>query len=282
MKLARLLDDSAASRFIVSIDAVDWFDLSPGVTTTPEAMTALDDAAAIATAFAGESKRVAIEELDCPVFGSSKVIGVGRNYSDHRSEMGREAPKDPILFTKWPNSLLGPMGDVAIDPVIAPRCDHEVELAVVLRHRAADVAVADAMDHVWGYSIANDVTSREVQQASTTWDLSKGFDTFGPIGPWITTADEVEDWKSLELKCLINGVLVQNAPAGDMTFGVPELIAFLSRRVTLLPGDVILTGTPAGVRAATGQSQDRLLDGDLMTCEIAGLGSMNNRVRMLA
>jgi 2-keto-4-pentenoate hydratase/2-oxohepta-3-ene-1,7-dioic acid hydratase in catechol pathway len=282
MKLARLLDESAVSRFVVSTDTEHWFALDAGVTTTPEAMDAVDDAAAIARAFAGPALTPSNGQLDCPVFGSSKVIGVGRNYSDHRTEMGRATPTDPILFTKWPNSLVGPNGDVEIDSVVAPRCDHEVELAVVLRHEAANVTVADAMDHVWGYSVANDVTSREVQQSSTTWDLSKGFDTFGPIGPWITTADEVADWKALELKCSINGVLVQNALAGEMTFGVPELIAFLSRRVTLLPGDVILTGTPAGVRAATGQSQDRLMDGDLMTCEIDGLGTMNNRVRMIA
>jgi 2-keto-4-pentenoate hydratase/2-oxohepta-3-ene-1,7-dioic acid hydratase in catechol pathway len=136
------------------------------------------------------------------------------------------------------------------------------------------------MDAVWGFAVANDVTARDVQRASTTWDLAKGFDTFGPIGPWLTSADEVADWRALELRCLINGVLVQQAHAGDMTFGIPELIAFISRSVTLMPGDVILTGTPAGVRAGKGQEKDRLSDGDLMHCEVDGLGALSNQVKM--
>lgn len=282
MKLARLIDASAESRFVVSRDAHQWFPLGASVTTTPEAMAAVDEPAAVSEAFSGAGRSYDLSDLDCPVAGVTKIIGVGRNYSDHRNEMGREAPAAPILFTKWSNSLVGPTGDVIVDPIVAPRCDHEVELAVIVGGTVSNVARDDAMASVWGYAVANDVTSRDVQQASTTWDLSKGFDTFGPIGPWITTADEVPDWTDLDLTCTLNGVVVQSDKAGLMTFGVPELIEFISRSVTLMPGDVILTGTPAGVRAGNSEGPDRLHDGDRMTCEINGLGRIDNHVRMVS
>ena len=214
-----------------------------------------------------------------PVVGAGKVLGVGRNYRAHVEELARDLPTEPILFTKWPNSLCGPFDDIEVDRGVTDECDYEVELAVLIGREAKNLPVERACDVVFGYAVTNDVTARDLQRRSTTWDRAKGLDTFGPVGPWITTAEQVPDWEELELRAEVNGSLVQHARAGEMLFGVPELIAYASWAVTLQPGDVLLTGTPSGVGAGAGPDGHGFLqEGDVVACEIDGLGRLENRV----
>ena len=281
MKVALVRRDGARSEFAISQDGHLWHDLFQddlGPRTTGDVIRSLGDPARVQAALARHGRTVEPEQLEAPAAGTTKLLGVGRNYADHLKEMGREPPKEPILFTKWYNSITGPTQPIFLDSLVTLECDHEVELAVIIGKEIVDVSEANAMDAVFGYAVANDVTARDVQRASVTWDRSKGFDGYGPLGPWITTADEIDDWRTLELRCEVNGTLVQHAKAGEMIFGLPELIAFISRSATLSPGDVYLTGTPAGVRAGSNGGGGFLADGDVVVCEIATLGRLSNRV----
>ena len=205
-----------------------------------------------------------------------KLIGIGLNYRDHAAETGKPVPDMPILFAKMPTSVTGPAGPVRL-PSYTHKADFEGELAVVIGRVARDVAVADALTHVFGYAVMNDVSARDVQQSEPQWVRAKGADTFAPWGPWITTADEVPDPQALSIRTWLSGELVQDGTTADMVFGVADLIAFISASFTLEPGDVITTGTPAGVGVA--RTPPRYLrDGDTVRIEIAGLGSIEHPV----
>ena len=197
----------------------------------------------------------------------SKVVAVGRNYADHAREMGGDVPSYPIIFLKPSTSVIG-AGDTIRLPPDSTRVDHEAELAVVIGRPARDVAASEAMSHVLGYTAANDVTARDQQKADGQFTRAKGHDSFCPIGPWIET---VLDPTDLRVTASVNGELRQDSRTSDMIFDVPTLIAFMSSVMTLLPGDVILTGTPAGVGPIT--------DGDSVTIEIEGIGELTNPVR---
>lgn len=196
----------------------------------------------------------------------SKVLCVGRNYAAHASEMGHEVPAEPLIFAKLSTSVIGP-GDAIRLPALSAEVHHEAELAVVIGRVARKVPVEDALAYIAGYTCANDVTARDLQHQDGQWTRGKGFDTFGPLGPWIET--EV-DPNALTVRCLVNGELRQEGSTKDLVFGVGELIAYCSAFATLLPGDVILTGSPSGVGP--------LRDGDTVEVEIDGVGTLVNPV----
>ena len=215
-------------------------------------------------------------ELVAPLI-PGKLLGIGLNYRDHAIETGAELPREPLVFSKLVTSITGPAGDVRL-PSYTRELDYEGELAVVIGRRARDVASADALGHVFGYAVMNDVTARDRQRTEPQWTRAKGGDTFGPFGPWVTTADEVPDPQALTIRTWVGDELRQDAGTAEMVFPVAELIAWCSASFTLEPGDVITTGTPAGVGVAR-SPQAFLAAGDRIRVEIEGLGALENTVR---
>ena len=197
----------------------------------------------------------------------TKVVCVGRNYADHAAEMGSEVPERPILFLKPPTSVVGPLQGVRYPPD-SERVDHEAELAVVIGKVTRNVDIEDVGPHILGYTAANDVTARDLQRLDGQWTRGKGFDTFCPLGPAIDT--DLDPQESLSIICRVNGEIRQSGTTSDMVFGVGELVSYISRVMTLLPGDVVLTGTPEGVGPVE--------PGDRMEVEIEGIGTLINPV----
>jgi 2-keto-4-pentenoate hydratase/2-oxohepta-3-ene-1,7-dioic acid hydratase in catechol pathway len=213
---------------------------------------------------------------DLPFARPGKIVCVGLNYRDHAEESGMAIPERPLLFAKWPNSLIGPGAPIVL-PEQSHDVDYEAELGVVIGRRARRVALAVALDHVAGYVCANEVSARDIQFADGQWTRGKSFDTFGPVGPMVS-AEEVPDPQALRIRCLVNREVVQDSSTAQMIFTVAELIAFISDGITLEPGDLILTGTPAGVGWVR-KPPLYLADGDEVTVEIEGIGSLTNPVR---
>jgi 2-keto-4-pentenoate hydratase/2-oxohepta-3-ene-1,7-dioic acid hydratase in catechol pathway len=210
---------------------------------------------------------------------------VGRNYHAHAAELQASVFKDnnkavdqwPIVFTKVPECVVGPGDEVRLPgAAISEQIDYEAELAVVIGTGGKNIARADAMRHVFGYTIVNDVTARDVQMRHSQWDLGKSFDTFCPMGPWVVTADELDGLRT-RVRCWVNGALRQDGPTENMIFDIPTLIETISRGITLHPGDIIATGTPAGVGMGLTPPQ-WLRAGDTVRIEIDGLGTLENRV----
>lgn len=214
--------------------------------------------------------------LAAPIPRPGKVMAIGINYRAHASEMERELPDHPTVFTKVSSCIIG-VGDAIHAPVESEMLDWEGEFCVVIGKYARHVAAADALDVVAGYMNGNDVTVRDWQRHTPTWMMGKSWDTHGPTGPWILTADEVPDPSALELRTYVNDVEKQSAPTSDLLFNIPQLIEYLSTAFTLEPGDVIFTGTPAGVGQAR-DPQEWLKAGDTVRVEITGLGSLENPV----
>jgi 2-keto-4-pentenoate hydratase/2-oxohepta-3-ene-1,7-dioic acid hydratase in catechol pathway len=215
--------------------------------------------------------------LGAPVAGIGKIVAIGLNYRDHAAEAGMAEPDEPIIFMKAVSALSGPN-----DPVMLPRdaekTDWEVELAVVIGTRASYVEEADALSHVAGYTICNDVSERDYQlHRGGTWDKGKGCDTFAPLGPWVVTADEVPDPQALALQTEVNDERMQDGNTADMIFGVATLVSYASRFMTLHPGDVIITGTPAGVGMGR-KPPVYLKPGDVMALGIDYLGEQRQEV----
>jgi 5-carboxymethyl-2-hydroxymuconate isomerase len=205
-----------------------------------------------------------------------KLIGIGLNFRDHAAETGKPVPQMPLLFAKLPTSVTGPGGPVVL-PSYTTEPDFEGELAVVIGRTARDVAPDDALGHVFGYAVMDDVSARDRQREEPQWVRAKGADTFAPWGPWITTADEVADPQALRIRTWVSGEPMQDGTTADMVFPVAELIAFISSSFTLEPGDVITTGTPAGVGVA--RVPPRFLrPGDVVRVEIDGLGAIEHPV----
>ncbi len=215
--------------------------------------------------------------MPIPIELPQKIICVGLNYRDHAEEQGVDLPERPLLFAKWPNTLIGP-GEPILLPAITQQVDYEAELAVVIGERASRVPVASALDVVAGYIPFNDVSARDLQFADGQWVRGKSLDTFGPVGPKLVPASQVPDPQALGIRCLVNGEPLQSSNTANMVFGVAEIIAFITEAIRLEPGDLIATGTPAGVGVF--RDPKRLLaDGDEVTVEIDGLGSLTNPVR---
>ncbi|MFS0852282.1 fumarylacetoacetate hydrolase family protein [Microbacterium sp. 179-I 3D4 NHS] len=215
----------------------------------------------------GDRVPIADAVLLAPVIPRSKIVCVGKNYHDHAAEMGGEAPQEPLLFLKPNTSVIGP-GDAIVRPAASQQTEYEGELAVVIGKVAKNVTAEDALDHVLGYTIANDVTARDLQRKDGQWTRAKGFDTFCPLGPTISTDF---DPVTATIETRVNGEIRQKAPLTDMIHSVADIIAYASAVFTLLPGDVILTGTPAGVGAFRA--------GDTVEVEITGLGILRSAVR---
>ncbi len=212
------------------------------------------------------------ERFGPPVTGIGKVVCVGLNYADHVAETGAELPSEPVLFLKTTDTVIGPCDDVLI-PRGSDRTDYEVELAVVIRQTARYLATPDdAAAVIAGYTISNDVSERTFQlDRGGQWDKGKCCETFNPLGPWLVTADEIPHPQALGLRLWVNGELRQNGTTADMLFGVHHLVWYISQFLVLRPGDVVNTGTPAGV--ALGRSDGYLRPGDTMRLEIEGLGA---------
>ena len=216
--------------------------------------------------------------ISVPWSGMQKFICVGLNYADHAAESNLPVPPEPVLFTKQISALMGPN-----DPVVIPqgsvKTDWEVELGVVIGTKARYVTEADALEHVAGYCVVNDISEREYQtERSGTWDKGKGCDTFGPVGPWMVTTDEVPDPQALSMWLEVNGKRVQNGSTRTMVFGVAHLVSYISRFMTLMPGDLISTGTPPGVGMGQKPTPWYLKAGDDMRLGIEGLGQQDQRV----
>lgn len=212
-----------------------------------------------------------------PVARPSKIVCVGQNYLEHAREMGGDIPTEPVLFMKASSAWSGPNDNVVIPPG-ARKLDYEVELAVIIGATAKNVSEKDAMSRVAGYSVFCDFSERTFQKDhGGQWTKGKSCDTFAPMGPCLVTADEIEDPQELRLWCKVNGEIRQNCWTKDMMFGVRDLVSYISRFMTLLPGDVIATGTPSGV--AMGMDPPRYLQaGDHVECGIASLGELTQRV----
>ncbi len=215
----------------------------------------------------GERVPLTDAKLLAPVIPRSKVVAVGKNYVDHVAESGGEVPQQPLLFLKPNTSVIGP-GDAIMLPPQSQHVDFEGELAVVIGSIAKNVGAADAAAVIFGYTIANDVTARDLQKSDGQWARAKGFDSFCPLGPLIETEFVVED-HSVSTK--LNGEQRQSAPLTDMVHGIAAVIEYASAVFTLLPGDIILTGTPAGV--------GRMVDGDTVEITVSGIGTLRNPVR---
>jgi 2-keto-4-pentenoate hydratase/2-oxohepta-3-ene-1,7-dioic acid hydratase in catechol pathway len=219
------------------------------------------------------------QRLGVPIAGVGKFVAIGLNYADHAAEASLPLPSEPIVFQKAITSLSGPN-----DPVVLPKrsmkSDWEVELGIVIGTQASYVERADALAHVAGYCIVNDVSEREYQmERGGTWDKGKGCDTFGPVGPWLVTTDEIADPQALDLWLNVNGQRMQQGNTRTMIFDCAEIVSYVSRFMTLMPGDIIATGTPPGVGMGKKPNPIYLKPADVMTLGIEGLGTQRQEVR---
>jgi 2-keto-4-pentenoate hydratase/2-oxohepta-3-ene-1,7-dioic acid hydratase in catechol pathway len=213
-----------------------------------------------------KSLKLSDVKLLAPVIPRSKVVCIGKNYADHAAEMGSVVPTEPIIFIKPNTSVIGP-NETIIWPSMSERVDHEVELATVIGRICKEVPAAKARDVIYGYTIANDVTARDLQKKDGQWSRAKGFDTFCPLGPWIETEFVPKDQK---ITATLNGEIKQSSVLSEMIFKIPQIIEFVTNVMTLLPGDVILTGTPAGIGPMPA--------GASISVAIEGLGTLTNKV----
>lgn len=217
--------------------------------------------------------------LCAPIARPGKVVAIGLNYADHAAEGNASIPAEPLVFAKFPSSVIGPEERITWDRTVTDAVDFEAELAVIIGRRARNLAVDDALDAVFGYTCLNDVSARDLQFADGQWVRGKSLDSFCPMGPWIVTADDVPDPQILDIQCSVSGETLQAASTADMLFSVRTLVSRLSRSFTLEPGDVIATGTPPGVGYF--RMPRRLLrDGDEVVVSVEGIGELRNPVHV--
>ena len=210
-----------------------------------------------------------------PIARPGKIVCVGLNYRDHAEEQGAELPAEPLLFAKFPNALIGPGEPIVIPPLVT-KCDYEAELGVVIGSRVKNVSKENAFEAVLGYLCANDVSARDLQFSDGQWTRGKSVDTFCPVGP-LVAAEEISDPHRLRIRAIVSGEVLQDSTTANLIFGVDDVIAHATKTMTLEPGDLILTGTPAGVGVF--RDPQRLLQpGDEVTIEIEGIGSLTNPV----
>jgi 2-keto-4-pentenoate hydratase/2-oxohepta-3-ene-1,7-dioic acid hydratase in catechol pathway len=227
------------------------------------------DPMAMSVKLTGERKELESVRLLAPVIPRSKIVAVGRNYAAHAAEMAEELPKTPLTFFKPNTSVIGP-GEPIIYPAASREVSYEGELAVVIGRICKEVPISRVPEVIFGYTVANDVTARDLQRSDEQWARAKGYDTFCPLGPWITSHQTVEEVGGLAIRTSLDGELRQDGNTKDLIFAIPELVAFISSYTTLLPGDVILTGTPSGVGP--------MLPGQVVSIEIEGIGTLTNPV----
>ena len=251
MRICRFLQDDEISFGLIEGDGIVVLDGHPFGGLTP----------------AGRVVGLSEVRLTAPVL-PSKIIAVGRNYAAHAAEMGNEVPPEPMIFLKPSTSVIGP-GDRIELPPSSDQVEHEAELAIVIGRLCREVPSNRVDEVIFGYTCANDVSARDLQKTDGQWGRAKGFDTFCPLGPWITTGLDASD---LAIQCRVNGELRQDSRTSLMVHGITELVTWISNVMTLLPGDVIITGTPAGVGP--------LNDGDRVSVSIQGIGTLTNRVTL--
>lgn len=216
--------------------------------------------------------------IGVPYAGIGKFLAIGLNFRDHAAESGMAIPEEPILFTKAISCLAGPDDDVPL-PRGSEHSDWEIELGVVIGRQARYVSEAEALDHVAGYVLINDLSERfDQHRRGGSWDKGKGHDGFGPVGPWLVTRDELGEARGLAMQLSVNDELMQDGTTDDMIFGVAELVAYCSRFCTLMPGDLIATGTPAGVGGAKKPVPRFLAAGDEIVLSVTGLGQQRQRI----
>jgi 5-carboxymethyl-2-hydroxymuconate isomerase len=278
VRIARIGIGGSAPGFAVGRGG-GWIPLSAvGIEAhTTSDVIASHDRIEAGVAAASDADVTADPEFFSPIVSPTKILAIGFNYLDHIRENKMKEPERPIVFAKFPSSVTDPYGDIVMDDELTKRGDYEVELAVVIGRKTRRIDERHALESVFGYTVANDVSAREWQKADGQFDRSKSFDTFCPIGPWITTGDEVPDPQGLALKAWVNGQLRQDSSTKEMLFGVAHLIHYLARGITLEPGDVILTGTPHGVGFVMDPPR-YLAPGDVVECEVEGLGRLRNPV----
>jgi 2-keto-4-pentenoate hydratase/2-oxohepta-3-ene-1,7-dioic acid hydratase in catechol pathway len=258
---------------------------APGVPATMlELIEAGPSAWAAVEARTGAAEAVSLPlgavKLLAPLPDPPKIVAIGLNYMDHCREQNVPVPDRPLVFTKFSSSIIGPGDDIVWDPALTQQVDYEAELGVVIGRRARRVSVEQALDCVFGYTIVNDISARDLQFPDKQWVRGKSLDTFCPLGPVIVTAGEIPDPQALAIKCQVNGRYLQNSSTSEMIFGVRELIASLSRSFTFEPGDLIATGTPAGVGVFR-KPPVFLQNGDTVIVEIEGIGRLENRARTM-
>jgi 2-keto-4-pentenoate hydratase/2-oxohepta-3-ene-1,7-dioic acid hydratase in catechol pathway len=267
-------------RWLLASDVVEG---APGTMTDllaagPATLAALRDGIGATGSASSGGQLLADADLLAPVTRPGKVVAIGRNYREHVGEEGVDPPPAPLVFSKWPSSVVGPGADIRWDPALTAQVDYEAELAVVIGRRARHVSVADALDHVLGYTCLNDVSARDIQFGDGQWVRGKSLDTFCPMGPVLVTADEIGDPQALAISCRVGSELVQEASTSQMYFSVAEIISYCSAAFTLEPGDVIATGTPGGVGVF--RKPPRFLgDGDRVVVEIEKIGRLENVCR---
>jgi acylpyruvate hydrolase len=280
--LGSAIADLAVTAEIAGIAAGSGGDLSSprrAVGLPQDRLTALDDVAGSSRPLLEDRGALYATEkvrLGPPIPDPSKIVCLGLNYRDHAEESGLTPPSAPMFFAKFANSLVGPTDEI-VPPAVTEKVDYEAEIAVVVGRRAKNVSADEALDYLAGAMAFNDISARDLQLANPLWTGGKAIDTFAPCGPAMVTLDELGDVQSLGLRTLVNGEVVQDGNTASMIFGVAETIAFLSRIMTLEPGDLIATGTPAGV----GQSRTPplfLQAGDEVTVEADGIGTLRNKV----
>lgn len=277
MKLASFTHDGRARIGCVENDGIR--DITAGRSGLPEDMLSFiaagPEALAQARAMAQSAPIIALAHatIHAPIARPGKILALGRNYADHAAEMGGDLPDKQMWFSKMPTTINGPYDDIPL-PKVSNFVDYEVELVAVVGQRAKDVPKDDALSILFGYCVGNDVTARDWQRRTSQYTLGKSFDGHAPIGPWITTADEVTDPQDLRIQCLVNGEKRQSAETSQMVFSVADQIAELTQVMTLEPGDLIFTGTPSGVGAGM-TPPSNLNDGDRVQCELQGLGALD-------
>lgn len=227
-------------------------------------------------------ERIPLEnvKLEAPISNPSKIICVGQNYYDHCREQNVPIPERPILFSKFTTCIIGTGDTVQWKEGTTEQADYEAELTLVVKKKARHIAKENAYEYLAGYTIANDVSARDVQFGDKQWVRGKSFDTFCPIGPYIATTDEIPDPHTLSIKTRVNGETLQDSSTSQMIFKVPDLIEFITRTITLLPGDIIITGTPDGVGVFR-KPPIFLKNGDAVEIEIDGLGLLQNSVKVI-
>ena len=225
----------------------------------------------------GETVGYSLDSIEfLPAVNPAKILAIGRNYADHAAEGGADLPKAPLLFNKLPNTLNAHNAPIVL-PSISEQVDYEAELAVVIGQTAKRVSEAAALDYIFGYSLIDDVSARDLQFGDGQWTRGKSLDTFAPLGPFITTRDEIEDVQSLKIEGVLNGQVMQSSNTSKMIFKVAYLVSYLSQGITLEPGDVIATGTPDGVGIFR-KPPVLLKDGDVFEVKIEKLGTLRNPV----
>jgi len=283
MKLAAIIHDGRTVPAVVSGARAYLLPGSPDAPGSLEAIVAdpgrwLPWLEAYAAA-PGRGLALADVRLTAPLRRPAKVVAVGVNYADHAAEGNVALPAEPLLFTKFSSSIIGPGDPITWDPALTDAVDYEAELAVVIGRLARNVPLDAALDHVFGYTCLNDVSARDLQFGDGQWVRGKSLDTFCPVGPWIVTADEIPDPQALTVECEVSGEILQSASTADMIFGVAELVSRISRSFTLEPGDLIATGTPPGVGYFR-EPQRLLRNGDEVVVRIGAVGELRNPVRL--